>query len=149
MGAVGHGAWLVLVEPGHAALPVAPAMGAVAGCPRFSSSATMWLSSSSSWTSSLCARFLQRQLSFLVQVQYIDKLLMYSCYAVTGSLHGALLRSAWLNSEYMFCVSSWVPGRADLTLYVKGNSGPEVVSCPALRACLRVVLNGAVYTFDT
>ena len=30
MGAVGHGAWLVLVEPGHEPLPVAPAMGAVA-----------------------------------------------------------------------------------------------------------------------
>ena len=29
MGAVGHGEWLVLAEPGHAALPVAPAMGAL------------------------------------------------------------------------------------------------------------------------
>ena len=30
MGAVGHGAWLVLEEPGHAALPVASALGGVA-----------------------------------------------------------------------------------------------------------------------
>ena len=84
---------------------------------------------------------MQRQLSLLVGVQYIDKLLMYSCYAVTGSLHGALLHSAWLNSEYMFCVSSWVLSRVDLVSYVKGNSDSEVVSCPALRACVRVVLN--------
>ena len=50
----------------------------------------------------------QRQLSLLVGVQYVDKLLMYSCDAVAGSLHGALLRDAWLGSEYMFCDSSWV-----------------------------------------
>ena len=29
MGAVGHDAWLVLAEPGHEPLPMAPAMGAV------------------------------------------------------------------------------------------------------------------------
>ena len=48
-----------------------------------------------------------------------------------------------------FCVSCWVLGRIDLIFYVKENSDPEVVSCPALRACLRVVLNGEVYTVDT
>ena len=48
----------------------------------------------------------QRQLSLLVGVQYIDKLLMCSCDAVAGPLHGALLRNAWLYSEYIFCDSS-------------------------------------------
>ena len=38
----------------------------------------------------------------------IDKLLMCTCDAVAGPLHVALLRNAWLNSEYMFCDSSWV-----------------------------------------
>ena len=70
-------------------------------------------------------------------------------YAVTGSLHGALLHSAWLDSEYMFCISLWVLGRVDLIFYVKGYSDPEVVSCPALRACLRFVPNGRVYKVDT
>ena len=36
-------------------------------------------------------------------LQYIDKLLMCSCDAVAGSLHGALLRNARLDSEYTFC----------------------------------------------
>ena len=51
---------------------------------------------------------MQRQLSLLVGVQYIDKLLMCSCDAVAGPLHAALLCNAWLDSEYTFCVSSWV-----------------------------------------
>ena len=50
----------------------------------------------------------QRQVSLLIGVQYIDKLLMCQCDAVAGSLHGALLRNAWLDSGYMFCDSSWV-----------------------------------------
>ena len=58
---------------------------------------------------------------------------------------------AVLGSTVKTCSAS-VPGcfgRFDLIFYVKGNSGPEVVSCPALRACLRVVLNGEVFTVDT
>ena len=50
----------------------------------------------------------------LLGVQYIDKLLMCSCYAVAGSLHGALL-----------CA---MPGRIALVFYMKGNSDLEVVS---------------------
>ena len=57
MGAVGHCEWLILAEPGHAALPVAPVMGALAVVgPRFSSSTTRWRGSPSSWTSSWWAR---------------------------------------------------------------------------------------------
>ena len=48
---------------------------------------------------------MQRQLPLLFGVQYIDKLLMCLCDAVAG---GALLRNVWLDSEYMFCVNSWV-----------------------------------------
>ena len=70
----------------------------------------------------------QRQLSLLVGVQYIDNLLMYSCDAVAGSLHGALLRNASLDSGYMFCDSSWSFGRIALIFYAKENSDPEVVS---------------------
>ena len=64
---------------------------------------------------------------------------------MTGLLHGAPLRGAWLDSECMFCVL----GRNDLFFHVKGNSDPEVVSCPALRACLRVLPNGEAYTVGT
>ena len=53
----------------------------------------------------IVARCCATTVSLLVGVQYTDKLLMCSCDAVAGSLHGALLRNACL---YMFCVSSWV-----------------------------------------
>ena len=36
------------------------------------------------------------------------QVVLRSCDAVAGPLLAALLRNAWLDSEYMFCVSSWV-----------------------------------------
>ena len=52
---------------------------------------------------------------------------MYLCDAVAGPLHGALLRNAWLDSEYMFCDSSWVRWLY-CSFLREGNSDLEVVS---------------------
>ena len=74
----------------------------------------------------------QRQLSLLVGVQYIDKLMMCSCDAVAGSMQVALLRNAWLDSGYMFCVSSFLLWPFCSYFYAKGNSDPEVGSFTVL-----------------
>ena len=67
--------------------------------------------------------------------------------AVAGPLHGALLRNAWLDSEYMFCDSSGCVGCIAVIFYVKGNSDPEVVSVLLSWLGLRATLNGEVCTF--
>ena len=137
MGAVGHCAWLVLAQPGHAALPAAPAMGAFA----VEVSQIQFIDDEVVEQFQFLDKFMvgpllcTDSLSLLVGVQYIDKLLMCSCDAVACPLHAALLCNAWFDSEYMFCVSSRVFGRFAQIFYAKGNSDPEVVYCPALR-CL-------------
>ena len=76
---------------------------------------------------------MQRRLSLLVGVQYIDKLLMYLCDAVAGSLHGAVL-CAMLGSTVNTC-SATAPGcvgRIVLIFCVKVNSDPEVEPVVAL-----------------
>ena len=73
---------------------------------------------------------------------------MYLCDAVAGPLHGALLRNAWLDSEYMFCDSSGCVGCIALFFYVKGYSDPEVVSVLLSWLGLRATLNGEVCTVE-
>ena len=92
---------------------------------------------------------MQRQLSLLVGVQYIDKLLMCSCDAVAGPLHAALLCNAWLDSEYTFCVSSWVLWPFCSYFLREGQLGSRgrFLSCSTVLG-LRVSLNGEVCTND-
>ena len=73
---------------------------------------------------------------------------MYMCDAVAGPLHGALLRNAWLDSEYMFCDSSGCVGCIAFFFYVKGNSDLEVVSVLLSWLGLRATLNGEVCTVE-
>ena len=75
----------------------------------------------------------QRRASLLVVVQYIDKLLMYSCDAVAGSLHGALL-CATLGSTVNTCIASasWGCWKNFHIFCVMVYSDPEVDSRPAL-----------------
>ena len=64
----------------------------------------------------------QRRVSLLVGVEYIDKLLMYLCDAVAGSLHGAFL-CAMHGSTVNTC-SATAPGcvgRIVLIFYVLGS----------------------------
>ena len=62
----------------------------------------------------------QRRPSLLVVVQYIDKLLMYSCDAAAASLHGALL-----------CA---MPGS---TVNICSSTAPGCVGCIALIFCVK------------
>ena len=51
---------------------------------------------------------------------------MYLCDAEAGSLHGTLLRIAWL--DRCSAAASGCVGCIVLIFHVKGNSDPEVVS---------------------
>ena len=147
MGALGHGGWLVLAEPGLAALPVASALGGVAvEVPQI--------------------QFIDAVI--FEQFQFLDKcmvrpslcndscrcslgcstliVLMYLRDAVAGPLHGALLRNAWLDSVCLFCDSSGCFGCIAAIFYVKENSVPVVVSVLLSWLGLRATLNGEVCT---
>ena len=71
----------------------------------------------------------QRRLSLLVGVQYIDKLLMCLCDVLAGSLHDAFLCAT--SGSIVNTCSATAPGcvgRIVLIFFVKVNSDPEVVS---------------------
>ena len=101
MGAGGHGAWLVLEEPGHAALPVASALGGVpVEVPTIQFIDAMFFERPLLCNDS--CRFSLGCSTLTVSMHLRD--------AVAGPLHGALLRNARHDSEYMFCDSSGCVG---------------------------------------